>query len=202
MFGAIMAAPLATAPTVARAPSRSTPTAVCLATVSVVIIASAASTPPFSDSSSTTRGIPSSIRSIGRGTPMRPVEQTSTSDVGRPRRCAAASHMRTASARPLAPLQTLAMPLLMMTARARPSARCSRQTGIGAPWTRLVVYTAAPLAGLSDSVRDRSLLPEGLMPQVTPAARKPRGEVTLPPSISIIASLQPGGRRRRRAPRA
>ena len=73
----------------------------------------------------TSAGMPASIGPMGRGMPMRPVEQTSTcsardAEAGRrpARTCAAAS------ARPRAPVAALALPLLTTTAAARPPLDC------------------------------------------------------------------------------
>ena len=115
--------------------------------------------------------MPASIFSIGSGTPMTPVEQTSTSCVSSPSSDAVSEHIRLAWSRPASPLQTLALPLLRMTARALPSARCSRSTAIGAPWTLLVVYTAAAFAGRVEYTSARSLAPDSLTPVLMPAAR-------------------------------
>ena len=56
---------------------------------------------------------------------------------------------------------------------------CLRDTRTGAPLTLLVVNTAAVAHGTSETIRARAGLPLGLMPQVPPAARKPRGTVML-----------------------
>ena len=54
--------------------------------------------------------------------------------------------------------------------------------------TLLVVNTAAICAGASETSSARSGLPLGLMPALTPAARKPRGVAT-PPGMSEAAAL-------------
>ena len=89
--------------------------------------------------------MPVSIDGIGMGIPMSPVEQTRTSLGGHPSSDAASSHIRPASCRPGSPVAALALPLLRMTAAARPpvSARCCRETTTGAAVILLVVKTAA-----------------------------------------------------------
>ena len=61
-----------------------------------------------------------------------------TSRASMPQASAASSHIRRATAGPSA-LQVLALPLLHSTACARPSARFSRVTVMGAPLTRFFV---------------------------------------------------------------
>ncbi len=101
--GANIAAPLAIPPMVAaRCIGNSTGCCVSLGTVSVVIIASAAASPPAASalSCAPSFGTPDSIGSMGIGMPMRPVWPTRTSPVSQPTACAVSSHMRNASARP------------------------------------------------------------------------------------------------------
>ena len=74
--GASMPAPLAIPPT--RKPPAPTASD-CLGTESVVMIARAASSAPDTASSGTAASTPASSRSIGRRSPIRPVEQTATS---------------------------------------------------------------------------------------------------------------------------
>ena len=81
---------------------------------------------------------------------------------------------------------TAGVPLLHITARALPSARCALVTVSGAPLTRFVVYTAAALHMVSLTIIARSffVLP-ALMPQFMPPARNPFALQT-PPSIYFI----------------
>ena len=95
-------------------------------TVSVVMIARAASAPPAVDTCAHSFGMPASIGAIGIGMPMRPVEQTSTSAASNPRPSAVSAHMPRASARPASPVAAFALPELSTTAAARPSPRCAR----------------------------------------------------------------------------
>jgi hypothetical protein len=64
---------------------------------------------------------------MGSGKPIRPVEQTRIPSLATPSPDATKEHMRSASARPSAPVAALAFPLLTTTAEHRPpaDARCS-----------------------------------------------------------------------------
>ncbi len=90
MFGAIMPLPLAMPPTVMRRPSTSSDRAVCLAKVSVVMIAVAASSPERLSRLVDRFGDRRVSFSMGSGTPMTPVEETMTSPVAQPSASAAA----------------------------------------------------------------------------------------------------------------
>jgi hypothetical protein len=174
--GASIPAPLAMPPT--DQPSRSTTTV--FATESVVMIATAASCPPSGVRACAARVTPSSSRGMGRRSPIRPVEQTRTSPAEMPRAAAVCSAVACVSAKPSGPVQALAPPELSTTAPATPSDTACRVHRTGAACTRLLVSTAAPTAsGPSLTTRATSGRPEALRPAVTPAARKPRGAVTV-----------------------
>ena len=79
-FGAIMPAPFVMPPMRTVAPPISNDTARCFGTVSVVIMARAAVSPPSAESSLTHISTPFSMMSIGIGTPIRPVDETRTCD--------------------------------------------------------------------------------------------------------------------------
>ena len=118
--GASIAAPFAMPPTVTFVPSASsTRSRASLRTVSVVRMASAARS-PCAPSVSASSGMPASMGAMGSGTPMRPVEHTSTSSGAHPRLSAVSSHIRRASRRPFSPVAALAFPELSTTAAARP----------------------------------------------------------------------------------
>ena len=86
-------------------------------------------------------------------------------------------------------LQVLALPLLQMTARARPFSRCFFVTSRGAPLTRFVVYTAAAEAGTELRMSARSRFVRFLRtPQWMPAPVKPCAAQT-PPSMSFISVI-------------
>ena len=150
------------------------------------MIARAAAAPLAGESCAAASAMPRSTLSIGSFTPMTPVDATSTADE---------SHL-TASA-------------VRAAITPRVIAAVSAGAGVGAA---AVDHDRAPAASrlrqmiarqqnrrgfrevcrkdarrrwpsLSDTRSDRSRLPDALMPQATPAARKPRGAV-MPPSIA------------------
>ena len=192
MRGSIIPEPLVMPPTRTRPSGRVISTAADFGKGSVVMIASAAAAPPSVDSASIAAGMPARRAGIFRFTPMTPVEATSTSRGSQPMPCAASTVISRASARPCGPVQALAQPLLVTTARARPpdAARCSCETSTGAAWAMFVVNTAAAAAGVSLTSSARSFLPLALMPQCSPAARNPAGAVT-PPGIAVIDVVMP-----------
>ncbi len=174
-----MAAPLAMPPTMK--PGRWTTTS--LATVSVVMMARAASWPPLGWRPAASEGTPAATMSMGSGMPINPVEHTSTASGSQPMAAAVSAHMRAAWATPSAPVAALALPLLSTTAAACPpvAARWARVTCTGAAASLFWVKVAAALTGRPSAVAtsDRSGSPEGLMPAATPLATNPAGVVTL-----------------------
>ncbi len=188
--GASIAAPLPIPPMVTPGVVDEVRTA-AFATVSVVRIASAAAAPAAAVSvrSATALVAPASRLSMGRRTPMRPVEQTATSPAPIPSAPATCSAVAWVSANPAGPVQAFAPPELRMTARSRPSARAWRLQSTGAAWTRLAVkIPAAASDGPSLTTSATSGRPDGFNPAVTPAARKPRGAVTLNSTLSCPLS--------------
>ena len=125
---------------------------------------------------------PARSASIGSGLPITPVEQTTTSSAAMPSAARSPPPSRARRRMPWAPVQAFALPELTTTARARPSARCSRESTTGAAARRLRVNAPAAAAAPSQATSARSGAPDSLMPQVTPAARKPRGKQTPTPS--------------------
>ena len=119
--------------------------------------------------------------SMGSGTPISPVEHTTTSSAAHPRLSALSSHIRRASRRPGSPVAALAFPELSTTAAARPSRKWSLLTCTGAACTRFVVNTAVAGTGRRSVVatRARSSTASGLMPHAMPPASKPVAAVTL-----------------------
>ena len=114
------------------------------------MIARAAAAPPSADSAAAAVGDAGATLSMFSFTPITPVDATSTSDAQRsrpPSPCARPSPARHRCRR--APVQALAQPLLMTTARRVPPlcVRCSRDSSTGAAFARLVVKTPAALAG-------------------------------------------------------
>lgn len=106
--GSIMPDPLAMPPMAIRRPSASKATAACLGTVSVVMMAVAASAPPSGERAAAARRAPLAIASIGTRMPMIPVELTSTSSSAMPSVAATSRDMTRASSMPAWPVQALA----------------------------------------------------------------------------------------------
>ena len=155
MFGAIIPQPLAIPPRVKVEPR----TNASFWTWSVVRIPLAASSPPETDSFFASFGVAARILSIGKGVPMIPVEQTSTSLASIPSARAAASAIASASAMPSAPVPALALPELTMIAAARPpfSARRLRSRITGGAANLFWVKTATAVTGLRSSVATRAM---------------------------------------------
>ena len=181
-LGAIMPTPLPMPPRVHPLPS--TPTS--LETVSVVIIAVAASLPAAP--SFVTDSIPASTLSMGMGSPIRPVEHTATSVPATPSACAVASAIACASLSPWAPLHAFALPALMTSAWSDPSAIIFCDHFTGAALTRLRVKTPAALnSGPSLTTSAMSDFPDGLIPAVVAPAAKPCAAST--PIVMVLFSF-------------
>ncbi len=145
--GASMPAPLAIPPTV-QLPGWCSAT--CFGTVSVVMIARAASSPPLSPPamSCTIARTPASTLSIGNRSPINPVEQTATSmaPVSVPQSdnaAATASAVAWVSWKPPGPVQALAPPEFRITARSAPVVSTCWVQRTGAALTLLRVNTPA-----------------------------------------------------------
>ena len=132
MLGWIIPEPFAMPPTRQGFPFRMN------ANVSVVMIASAAASPPVSERPADSASPAARIGSMGSGSPITPVEATITSFSATPVIRAARPHILRAFCSPSA-LQVFALPLLTTTACAVPSAKCSLVTAIGAPLTLFCV---------------------------------------------------------------
>ena len=135
-------------------------------------MAVAAAAPPPALRAATKGSSPASRVSIGIGTPITPVEQINTSSAATPSRSARAWVARWLSIRPRSPVQALAWPELVSTARAWPplAANRSAQRSTQAARTSDVVKVPAQTAPSGASSRARSGLPEALRPAVTAAA--------------------------------
>ena len=92
----------------------------------------------------------------GSGTPMRPVEQTSTCFSLIPSAPAVARAMRCAARMPGRPVQALALPLFRTMARTCVERRCTVDTRTGAAFTLFVVNVAAPTAARCEKIIVRS----------------------------------------------
>ena len=178
MFGRIMPAPLAMPVTVIDFPPTSTRRDTALGWVSVVMIASAASSQWPGCSLSIAAGSPAISRSTGRGSMITPVENGRTWAGSKPRSFASASHVVRAASRPASPVPAFALPVLTTSARTpAPAARCSRQTVTGAAQKRLRVKTPptdAPSATRTTrtSLRLAFRIPASAQPSSTPATGK------------------------------
>src|SRR5579872_1169724 len=127
---------------------------------------------------------PGPMTSIGNGTPMTPVDATSTCEVRMPSNAAARDAVSRASWSPRSPVQAFAQPEFATIARiASPSvARCSLETINGAALTSLVVMTDAQTRSPPKSISARSAL-RRLMPDMTPLQRT-SGTAPRPPRSS------------------
>ena len=124
----------------------------------------------------TAKPMPDSIFSIGRRTPINPVEQIKVSEEEIPRVSETISALLCVSAKPSGPVQALAPPEFSSTASICPSLiTCLLQT-TGAAITRFLVKTAAALfSGPTFWIKARSGKPLLFNPAATPVAKKPFG---------------------------
>ena len=177
MLGLIMPQPLAAKPSLTLPSGSLTSSAPVSACLSVVRMAAAkcsaalASPPP--GRAPAAAAMPGSILSMGRCTPMSPVEHTATRSTGSRRWLAVSSRILAASASPCLPVQALAFPALTTTARRWAQSLVSRVSRTGAAAAALLVNVAAETAACSVSSRARSSSPRFLTPLATPAARNP-----------------------------
>ena len=151
-----------------------------LALESVVMIASAIFSAPSRESEETAISIPGKSFSMGKRTPMSPVEQTTTSPAFMESFPAKTSAVLWVSANPSGPVQAFAPPLLRITAEISLSATTCRDHVTGAATTLLEVKTAVPyLYGPSFTIRARSGAPELLIPTATPEPLNPCGRFAI-----------------------
>jgi len=133
MLGRIMPAPLAMPVMVTVCPPICTCRLAALATVSVVMMPSAAFSQFSAQASASAAGSPATMRSTGRGSMITPVENGRICPGATFRCWARASQVARALASPGSPVPALALPVLMTMARTGwPAARCSRHTCTGA----------------------------------------------------------------------
>ena len=118
MFGQIMPEPLAIAPIRTSLPPSSIFSPKLLAWVSVVIMAFEASGLPSTDNFPTASLMPAVILSMGRLTPITPVEATNTSSAAQPICSAAIFAVSFAAFIPVSPVQAFAQPAFATMARA------------------------------------------------------------------------------------
>src|SRR5580692_5542765 len=120
------------------------------------------------------------MRSTGRGTPITPVEQTTTCFAPQPSSSATRLAVAREATMPPGPTEQLAFPELTITARIAPAeARtCSRDSTTGGACTRFCVKTAAADAEGSETISATSrtpVWPRFLRPAEADAKRNPRG---------------------------
>ena len=157
MLGRIMPAPLLMPVTATVLPPSCTVSDAAFGTVSVVMIASAASAQWSGRASASAAGSAASMRSCGSVSMITPVENGSTCSGRQPSSRASAAQVERARARPSAPVPALALPVLMRSARMlSPAARCSRQSCTGAAQNRFAVKTPATRAPGSSTTTVRS----------------------------------------------
>jgi hypothetical protein len=113
MFGRIIPAPLLIPVTVTVTPSCWNCRLAPLGKVSVVMMPVAACAQWSTDRSSRAACSAASIFSTGNGSPITPVENGSTASAGTPVSRARAAQVRSAAARPGAPVPALALPVLV-----------------------------------------------------------------------------------------
>src|SRR5512135_1348830 len=173
MFGAIIPAPFAIAPIVIVRPPARIFRIPRFGKASVVQIASPAPAIPFGESRAARPGSAATIFFAGSGTPMTPVEPTSSESAGRPRAAEAARDVSRTARIPAAPVQALALPLFTTIPRRRERVRSAFPHATGAAATLFRVKTTAETHGRSLTTSARSGFPVFLIPQDPAAARNP-----------------------------
>src|SRR4051812_6783528 len=114
-----------------------------------------------------------SKRSAGSGPPVTPVEARKTSAGLQPDACAASFAVNAVAARPLFPVNALALPELTTSARAFPAFSFSRHHSTGAEGHFERVKTPATVVPLSNKASSTSVRPLYLMPAAPVARRMP-----------------------------
>ena len=136
-----------------------------LGTVSVVMIADAASAQWFAASVFTQSGSAASTRSTGRCSSITPVENGSTASGAQPIKRAAASQVLRAAAKPCAPVPQFALPALTKIARmGTPALMRSRHTSTGAAAKLFCVNTPATRVPGAKRISIKSRRPALRMP--------------------------------------
>ncbi len=159
MSGAIMPEPLANPLRRTATPSISAAAVEPLGKVSVVMIARAACSQPSAESRAAASGSAPRIFSVGRVSPMTPVEAMKTCFGSHPSSCAAAAAVVATASLPARPVNTLALPELTTIARACPPERHSRHHSTGAPAVNERVKTPATAVPGASSASIRSSRP-------------------------------------------
>ena len=188
MSGRIIPEPLTMAVAVTRCPSMSNVAETPLGAVSVVMMARAARGQPLSTRDAAAAVMPAAIRSIGRNSPMTPVENGRISSGRQPTASAAMAQVASASRMPTAPVAAFALPLLTSSPRARPSLAAATATGGArkALWVN-IPPTVEPSA---ISNRARSSRPVYLMPAAAVPTRMPGTGASTPIGGRFTATVQ------------
>ena len=205
MAGEIMPAPLA------QAPRRTTPWGNCtsrahsLAKRSVVMMAELKAAPASAVTAAAALAVASAMNDASSCTPMMPVEATAARSTGMPMVWAHACCIARATSKPFCPVQALALPLLMATARSPPGTVSSRVTTTGAAAKALVVDTcpeeAVPRHSGATATTPMSGRPLCFSPTTMPLARKPSGKVTPGDLPSGSTRCTPSGNEKKRVSR-
>ena len=165
---------------------------------SVVAIARQKARSPSGASSPRAARIAFIMPSIGIGTPITPVEATATRSSRTPAAIAAAPCIRAASSSPRLPVAAFALPEFTTTAPSASRRQRERHSSTGAAGAPERVKRAALTASGSEQASSpRSGSPDGLMPAVTPAARKPAASPPPGCSVTPAGRLDPARRRTR-----
>src|SRR6266571_4105823 len=114
-----------------------------------------------------------SKRSAGSGSPITPVEARKTSAGLQPDACAASLAVNAVAARPLLPVNALALPEFTTSARAFPAFSFSRHHSTGADGHFERVVTPATVVPSSNKASSTSVRPLYLMPAAPVARRTP-----------------------------
>ena len=189
MSGRIMPDPLQIAVAVTCEPPISKRPDTPLGCVSVVMMARAADSHASSRSARPACLIPSAIRSIGRNSPITPVEKGNTSFASHPRTSAARAQLERASARPRSPVAALALPLL--TTRPRAAPRRSDATATGAARKLLWVNMPPTVEPFSRANTARSSRSRYLMPATAVPIRIPGTALSSPTGGKLTATVRP-----------
>src|SRR5947208_5581734 len=174
MSGAIMPAPLAKPLIVTVALPSFAVAVATLGNVSVVMIALAASSQASGPAAATRPSITPSNALALSGSPITPVEARNTSAGLQPMARAAISAVNLQAARPVLPVNALALPELTTSARGFAPLRRSRHHSTGADGHFDVVKTPATVVPGANSasitsVRFLYLMPAAAVPSLTPA---------------------------------
>ena len=137
--------------------------------------------------------MPCSILSIGRNSPITPVESTSAWSASAPQAAAARRAISSASRRPRSPVQALALPELIDHRADAIAGRAAAVERHRRGEDQVLRIDAGRLAGRSDMTSVRSCFcGSRLIRQWTPASRKPLGtRMAMRIDLSVVAVAKP-----------